>query len=140
MSKLLKILTRLDWFMGGATLLVGLYLMNYWVIASGILGLLAAWYQPAARIKKYLEKKFLRKKEGSTDTQKAVAEDAFYAQVLGTQSAPQPATSTPAPVARPLDYSGVLPAGQLRLNQSRHSVVQYRHLNLVAGAELRKWA
>lgn len=138
-NKTLSFLNRLDWFVAGVTLAVGFYLQNYWVIGSGALGMVAAWYRPADRIKAALEKKFFRKKAGVSDAQKAQAEDAFYADVLGKPAA-QPDIPQPSSLPSRGDFTEALTAGQFRLNLGRHSVVRYEHLNLAPASAHRTWA
>lgn len=125
MNKLLKIFNKLDWVMGIGALVVGLYLGNWWVVASGVLGLLAAWYKPAERIKKKLESKFLRKKAVTSDVQKVQAEDEFYAQ-MGV--AELEVMSPPVPTA--VSYSNSLRSGPVLISTNRHNHLKPGHLNL----------
>jgi len=137
MNKLLKILNKLDWVVGAGTVLVGLYLLNGWVVASGVLGLLVAWYKPAERIKKKLEAKFLRKKTVASDVHKVQAEDEFYAQMGVTE----PELSQPKAPVTAVSYSNSLSSGPVLISSSRHNQLKVDHLNL-AGAEApsRHWA
>ena len=137
LNKTLKALNRLDWFLAGGTIAVGLYLQNWWVVGSGCIGLAAAWYRPAERIKARMEKKFLRKKAATSDAKSVQAEDAFYAQVLGQEPAAD-LVAKAAPTAG--DFSAALQSGQFSLNPSRHSVLRYQHFNLAPAAEQRTWA
>lgn len=138
MNKLLKILNKLDWAVGGGTLLVGLYLLNGWIVASGVLGLLVAWYKPAERVKKKLEAKFLRKKTVTSDVHKVQAEDEFYAQMGVTEPEPQ---SQPLPPANAVSYSNALSSGPVLISSSRHNQLKPDHLNLAASqATSRRWA
>lgn len=137
-NKALKALNRLDWFVAAGTVAVGLYLLNYWVIGSGLIGLAAAWYKPADRIKARLEKKFLRKKTQPSDTAKTLQEDAFYAEMLG--QAGDAGAAAGAEPAKPADYRGNVPLGALHLSQNPYSVVRYQHFNLAAATENRTWA
>lgn len=70
---------KLDWFVGGAFLVVGLYVQNWWIVAGGIVGLLSAYYQPALYLKNKLEQKLLAKGAATSDNAITVAEEAFYA-------------------------------------------------------------
>lgn len=79
-KRLLSLFNKLDWFVGGSCLMVGLYLMQPWLIAGGIVGLLSAYYQPAAYLSKRLEEKLLTKSAQTSQNEIALAEDAFYAQ------------------------------------------------------------
>ena len=144
MQKTLRIFNLLDWFVAIGTLLVGLVLLNGWVLAGGAFGLAMAWYKPAERIKKRLESKFLRKKSPRDDSAAVLAEDAFYDQALkGTSrveeaSAPSPAaTEAPAAVPDfrrgPRGYSGVF------LHPSRHNQLKQAHLNLARQPDKTTW-
>lgn len=136
MNKLISYLSALDWLVSGCTLALGLYQQNVLLIGVGVFGLLLAWLKPAARVKAYLEKKFLRKKTAQSDTQAVLAEDAFYAQVLDDDGAePSPAVSD-----TPANFSANLPAGALRFSGHRHNLVQARHLNLAPLPLSREWA
>lgn len=136
MNKLLKIFNKLDWVMGFGALVVGLYLGNWWVVASGVLGLLAAWYKPAERIKKKLESKFLRKKAVTSDVQKVQAEDEFYAQ-MGV--AELEVMSPPVPTA--VSYSNSLRSGPVLISTNRHNQLKPGHLNLATSQTgPRPWA
>lgn len=132
MDKLLRIFVALDWLVGGLSILVGLYLQNWWVVAGGVLGLLAAYFKPAVIIKTKLEKKFLRKKVKTEDSDVALAEDTFYAQVLGAEAGEAIA---PAPVVPqvPRAYTDPLPpyAG-VYLSKSRHNQVLPQYIGLLA--------
>jgi len=132
MDKLLRIFVALDWLVGGLSILVGLYLQNYWVVAGGALGLLAAYFKPAVIIKNKMEKKFLRKKVKTEDSDVALAEDTFYAQVLGAEAGDEVA---PAPVVPqvPRAYPDPLPpyAGVF-LSKNRHNQVLPQHIHLLA--------
>ena len=136
MNKLISYLSALDWLVSGCTLALGLYQQNVLLIGVGVLGLLLAWFKPAARVKAYLEKRFLRKKAVHSDTQAVLAEDAFYAQVLDDGALdPAPAVSD-----TPANFSANLPAGALRFSGHRHNLVQARHLNLAPLPAARDWA
>ncbi len=126
MDKFLKIFNKLDWAMGGGTVVVGMYLQNWWLVAGGGVGLLAAWYKPAERIKRKLESKFLRKKTVTSDAQKVQAEDEFYAQ-MGVAEAP---LSTAEPVSETVSYTRSMRSGPVHLSISRHNVLKPEHFNL----------
>ena len=142
MNKLLKLLSTLDWVMGAGSIALGIYWNNYWLVAGGVLGLFAAYYKPAMLIKNLLEKKFLRKNTGSSDTQKALAEDEFYAQMLQDEVSPVTASvSTPEGQAGPVNYGRSWQAGVVLLSGSRHNVLSVATLNLVvAPGAKRTWA
>lgn len=121
----------MDWLVGGLSILVGLYLQNWWVVAGGFMGLAAAYFKPALIIKEKLEKKFLRKKAKTDDSDVAQAEDVFYAQMLGQ---PLDETAVQETVTlSPRTYRDALPpyAG-IYLSGSRHNQVSVRHLALVS--------
>jgi len=134
MDKLIRLLGTLDWLVAIGTLLVGLYLKNGWVIASGLLGLGLAWYQPARRIKAVLEKKFLRKmKPGELATAQVQHDEAFYAQVLGAdesaaQAVPAGEALTAAPsrtyASAPLPYRGMY------IGRRKHNLLRAEHFNM----------
>lgn len=132
MNKLLRIFVALDWLVGGLSIIVGLYLQNWWVVAGGVLGLLAAYFKPAVIIKAKLEKKFLRKKVKTEDSAVALAEDNFYAQVLGAEAGDvvEPAPALP---QVPRAYPDPLPpyAG-IYLSKNRHNQVLPQHIGLLA--------
>jgi len=132
MEKLLSIFNALDWLVGGLSILVGLYMQNWWLVAGGALGLLAAYFKPAVIIKNKLEKKFLRKKAKTDDSGAALAEDTFYAQVLGS-AAGEVAEPEPVVPQAPRAYPDPLPAyAGIYLSSSRHNRVQLQHLRLVS--------
>ncbi len=139
MQKLIKALSALDWVVGTLSLAWGLYSGNAWFIAGGALGLVTAYYKPAVRIQAALEKRFLRKKPANADNVKVQAEDAFYANMLGTD-VETPATPAAVVAAAP-DFTRTLPAGPVLVNSSRHNLLKPTHLNLVQGtASTRHWA
>ncbi len=128
MTKVLRFFNYFDWFVACGTLLVGLYLLNGWVIASGLLGLALAWYKPAERIKKRLEKTLLRKPAKVEDSAHTQGEDAFYANVLGTAGTASDGTDSPAaaPVAAPSGAATAMAFGlrgysSVRLSVSKHN-------------------
>lgn len=131
MDKLLRIFVALDWLVGGLSILVGLYMQNWWIVAGGALGLLAAYFKPAVIIKNKMEKKFLRKKVKTEDSDVALAEDTFYAQVLGAEeSEVEPSPAVPlAPRAYPdplPPYAGVF------LSKNKHNQVLPQHIGILA--------
>lgn len=77
-QNLLNIFNKLDWFVGGAFLAIGLYLQNWWIVAGGVIGLLSAYYQPAAKLKQKLESKLLAKGALTSDNATTLAEEDFY--------------------------------------------------------------
>ena len=122
----------MDWLVGGLSIVVGLYLQNWWVVAGGFVGLAAAYFKPAMIIKAKLEKKFLRKKAKTDDSAVARAEDVFYAQMLGQQNLDDAVAQEPVALS-PRTYQDALPpyAG-IYLSGSRHNQVSVRHLALVS--------
>lgn len=138
MDKLLRIFSALDWLVGGFSIVIGLYLQNGWVVAGGCLGLLAAYFKPALLIKAKLEKTILKKKPKTDDSAVALAEDAFYATMLGSQAVPaaqdQPAAQ-PAPVV-PRTYRDSLPGyGGVFLSASKHNQLKQAHLRLLPSSD-----
>lgn len=135
MPTYLKRLSYFDWFLSVGTVLVGLYLWDPLVLAAGGLGMLMAWYGPAARVKAYLEKRFLRKTPKHTDTGAVAAEDAFYDAERATQALPD------APVAgeRP-DFRRGLASGPLYLHSSPHNQLKVHYLRLSPGDRASHWA
>lgn len=136
MQKFIKALSALDWIVGTLTLVWGLYSGNSWFIAGGVLGLMTAYFKPAMRVQAALEKRFLRKKPNHGDSSKVQAEDAFYANMLGNDTAaPAPAE----PVA--VNFSRALVAGPVLVSGSRHNLLKPGHLNLVQNdTPTRHWA
>lgn len=132
MDKLLRIFTTMDWLVGGLSIVIGLYLQNWWVVAGGFVGLAAAYFKPALIIKAKLEKKFLRKKAKTDDSAVSQAEDVFYAQMLG-QQLPDEVVKQETVSLPPRTYRDSLPpyAG-IYLSGSRHNQVSVRHLKLVS--------
>lgn len=123
MEKTLKLLAAMDWVLSGGTLAVGLYLQNWFIVGAGCLGLLVAWYAPAARLKKYLAKRFLRKTPGVKNDSGAVAkDDQFYEAALA------PAAQPAAPAAS--SFSQPLRAGKVFLHSSPHNRLKGPHLQL----------
>ena len=126
MKKTLKILNYVDWALGVGTLVAGLLWSNWLVVAAGVLGLVFAWYKPAERIKARLEKRLLRKKAAQDHTDLALAEDAFYEQVLGK---PEEADTRDAD-ERP-DFSRTFTSyAGVYLRRSRHNRLTREGLNL----------
>lgn len=130
MEKTLKFLSAFDWALSSGTLVVGLYLQNWLIVGAGCLGLLVAWYGPAARLKAYLATRFLRKTVAVKNDSSAVAQDdTFYAQALPAE----------APVAA-ADYSRPLPAGRVFLHSSPFNRLKPPHLQLEQRSDLGGWA
>lgn len=137
MDKLLRIFTAFDWVLGSGSLLLGLYLSNYWLVAGGVLGLLAAYYKPAQRIKTRLEKKLLAGRKRTTDDSgQVLAQDAFYAQVLGTGSSEDDAPSPAEAVSFvPRNYGGTVTSyGDVFLSGSKHNMARANHIGVGASA------
>lgn len=139
MQKSLKALKFFDWFLAAGTVVVGLYLQSSLLVAAGLLSVAIAWYNPAERIKKLLEKKFLRKAPTPSDTGKVQADDQFYAEVLQPQTSqdasPALAQNAPPNFGRPLAKNG-----PLYLHSSQHNVLRPQHLTFVAGQNGKTWA
>ena len=140
MEKFLKIMGVLDWVVGTFTIVGGLYFGSTWVVASGVLGLLAAYYKPAVLIKKALERKFLRKQAGQSDSEKTIAEDAFYSELLSPAST-HDETIVPNVQTGSVSYSRSLPPCTVLVSGSKHNILKVDQLNLAEVKELRrKWA
>jgi hypothetical protein len=138
MNKLISHLSALDWLVSGSTLAFGIYQQNLLLIGLGVLGLLLAWYKPAARFKSHLEKKFLRKKVAQSDTGAILAEDAFYSEVLGAETAPDAILARGSET--PTNFRGTLQPGTLYFSSHRHNLVHNRHMNLATPPAPRDWA
>lgn len=134
MDKLIRLLGTLDWVVAVGTLLVGLYLKNGWIVASGLLGLGLAWYQPARRVKAVLEKKFLRKmKPGELATAQVQHDEAFYAQVLGAEESP--AIAAPGGAAQPEHpprtyASAPRPYRSMHIGRRKHNQLRAEYFNM----------
>lgn len=134
MSKLLKNISAIDWILSIGTILVGIYMQSSMLIAGGTLGLGIAWYNPAARLKAHLGKKFLRKTAARSDASSVAKDDQFYA---------EPALQAPAePEAPPAvpDFSRGLTAGALYLHSSPHNQISVTYLQLAQGHRQDGWA
>lgn len=121
MNTLLRYLNKLDWILSGATVLAGLYLLDWLIVLAGVVGLVAAWYKPAERLKNRLQKRVLRKRgapAGPTDQD--LGEDLYHS----TEPA-VPASNEPARSFR----DGYAPV-QVRLSTSRHNLLKAEHFNL----------
>lgn len=139
MQKSLKALKFVDWFMAVGSIAVGLYLQSSIFIAAGLLSLLIAWYSPAERIKKVLEKKFLRKTPAPSDTGKVAADDQFYAEVL--QPAAEEAESTETSQDAAPYFGHTWPKnGPLYLHSSKHNQLRPEHLTFKVGENRKTWA
>jgi len=122
-NHLLHHLNRFDWIAATVTLIVGLALLNPWVITAGVVGLVAAWYKPAERIKKYLEDKMLRRRQGATGPTDADLGEDLYAQVsqvLAQAPAEQPVRT----------YRDAFGTVTLRVHPSRHNWLKVENFNL----------
>ncbi len=126
MDKFLKIFNKVDWLVAIGSLGAGLYLDNGWLLAGGVLGMGTAWYKPAERVKKVLEKKMLRKTPAPSDTHKVLAQDDFYQQ-MGVTEAPALAQE---PVNQVRQFTRALKPGPVHLSASRHNVLKHEHLKL----------
>jgi hypothetical protein len=136
MDKFIRFLSTLDWFVAVGTTIVGLYLKNWWIVASGVLGLAIAYYQPAMRVKGLVEKKFLRKmKPGELATTQVQHDEAFYAQVLGAkQVAEAPIADTPP--RPPRTYaSPALPYSGTFVGRRKHNMLKAEHFNMYTGRD-----
>lgn len=133
MEKTLKLLSAFDWILSAGTLAVGLYLQNWLIVGAGCLGLLVAWYGPAARLKAYLAKRFLRKTGAVKNDSGAVAQDdAFYEQAL--------ATDAPTVAPAPTDYSRPMSGGRVFLHGSAFNQLKAPHLRLEHSEHSGNWA
>lgn len=131
MDSIIKHLSTLDWILASATLVFGLATGNPWVIAAGLLGLVGAWYGPAARIKKYIARRMLTKSAKPNTTADALAAETFYAQMLHGADTERPVASH---APEQPGFGAVMPAGRLMLGGSRHNQLKAPHLNLHAKA------
>lgn len=121
MNTILRYLNKLDWILSGGTLLVGLYLLDWLIILAGLVGLVAAWYKPAERLKNRMQARMLRKRgppQGPTDQD--LGEDLYHVA--------EPEQAEPSGPARSF-RDGYAPV-QVRLSPSRHNVLKANHFNL----------
>ena len=136
MDKFIRFLGTLDWFVAIGTVIVGLYLKNWWIVASGVLGLAVAYYQPAMRVKGLLEKKFLRKmKPGELATTQVQHDEAFYAQVLGAESVAEPTVAVSAPRPPRTYASPSLPYRGTFVGRRKHNMLKVEHFNMYTGKD-----
>lgn len=91
MSKLLKFINSVDWFMAVALFAAAIYLKSGWLAAAGLVSLVTAWFRPAERIKGLLDKYILRRNSTKhrNDVYANLQEDAFYQEVLAKAPARQ---------------------------------------------------
>lgn len=132
MEKILKVLKSVDWLLAIGTVVVGLVLAKPIVVAAGALGVAVAWYSPAERIKRRLEKKFLRKSPAAPTV---TLDEAIYEQTSTEEGEPQ-SESNPQSVS----YSASLVTGGVYLHSSPHNLLKPQHLALQAGARREGWA
>jgi hypothetical protein len=128
MDKLIRFLGIIDWLVAIGSIAVGLALRNWWIVASGTLGLGVAYYQPARIIKDKLEKYLVRKpKPGEVSTALVQNDEAFYAQVLGEQqeAAASPQVVVPRTYGSPVSgYAGTF------IGRRKHNQLRVELLNL----------
>jgi hypothetical protein len=129
MDKLLRIFTALDWLVGSVCLVTGVWTQNWWLAAGGLLGLVAAWYKPALRIKAVLDKKFVKKKTSSAETEAVLTEDLFYAEALKAAGPSEKA-----------DFTRVLPTGPAYLTKSKHNILTIQVLGTPLKRDPQSWA
>jgi len=116
MQKALKSLRPLDWTLAIGTLGVGAYLQDPLIASAGALGLLLAWYAPAERIRRTLERRLVRKTAKSpSHTSDVSSDDAFYGDVAPVAVAVEP---------KKPNFSNGLRAGQLYLHSSHHNLLR----------------
>jgi hypothetical protein len=137
MKTTFKAFRSLDWALAIGTLAVGAYLKEPFVAGAGAIALLLAWYNPAERVKSWLQRRFLRKTAVRSDSSGVSADDAFYDAIAPDPAqAPLPATLPEAP----RNYSGNLKPGQLYLHSSPHNALQVSYLRFSADDAHRPWA
>lgn len=124
MKNLLKFFNMMDWVMAVGLLLVGFYLPNWWLVASGVVALLCAYFNPAKRASDAIQKKFLAgKKKGPTDNSADIAkDDAFYE----AMAKPQPGMS----FEPKNNYAQTLVAGGVFLNNNKHNLLKHEFIGL----------
>lgn len=136
MDRAIKFLSWTDWALSSGTLVVGLYLQNWYIVGGGVLGLLVAWYSPSKRIKAAMEKKFLRRTPSKRRDEADIAQaDAFYAQGTAEGAGPE----APSPVVRGADYSRQWAAGTLYLHGSPHNLLRPEYLRFSGDSRRTDW-
>lgn len=132
MQRLFKGLRVLDWTLAGGLTLWGLATANPWMSALGALSLALVVLNPAARIKRWLERKFLaRRAPQNVSSAVAVAEAMDeLARTRSQPSVPQDGVAAPAP----LDFSrnGFAAYAPPVLSVSRHNRLTVQGLRLAA--------
>lgn len=132
MDKTLKFFGALDWLVSGTCLILAVYLKNPWLAASGVLGLVLAYLQPAKKIQAVVAAKFGRKRGASTEGAVASAQDeAFYAEALG-RNVPDLDAAPDLPAPAPRSYaSPMLGYSRTLLSGNKHNQLKRAHLNLL---------
>lgn len=142
MKQTLKALKYVDWILAIATVAYGAYAQDPLIAGVGALGLAMAWYSPAERVKRAMEKRFLRKAAPAPSAAADVAaEDAMYQQVTEAADAAAPELdAAPAAAQKPSHFGGSLAAGQLYLHSSKHNLLRPVSFQFQAGQVKSPWA
>jgi hypothetical protein len=132
MQRLFKGLRILDWTLAGGLTLWGVATANPWLSALGVLSLALVVLNPAARIKRWLERKFLARRTPQNASDAVVVAEALdeLARTRSQASAPQgggAAASLP-------DFSrnGFAAYASPVLSPSRHNRLTAQGLRLTA--------
>ena len=128
MQKTIKYLGYLDYVVALGTIIYGLLVGPSWLAAAGGLGLVLAWYSPAAKIQRLLATHFLGRKKRAHAADDAAA--ALEAIRLAEEAAEIEAPGIPAK-ARDFRSNGFTSYGPMRLAANRHNLLRPSSGNLV---------
>lgn len=144
MQKLTALLSRLDWVAATGTLAWGLYTRSGWGVALGLLAFVGAWYNPGARLSKWLtQRMFAGQRKKSRDQALAAAQPDALRELVAKMEAEQ-ASASPNPssasggAARPSEQArrpSLLPAPAVYI-AGRPATA--RELNLFVAPEMRE--
>lgn len=144
MQKSLRLFSALDWVVASITLLVGLWLLNGWVILAGTIALAIAWYSPAKRVSARLQKYLFKKRQTEDHSSVLLREDEFYASLRPDVNQASKASQGPDGLgeAPPVDFTlRPYTYAQVRLNSSRHNLLTSKSLDLTPSEQqARRWA
>lgn len=129
MDNLLKFFNKVDWLLAIACFIFGFYTGNHWYFLAGLLSVFMAWYKPAERIKKTLEKKLLRKKSTVSDNHVIEDEDAFYAR-HDEGHIPSPDTFPTKEGTAPHFGQTLIRPGSVYLHTSKHNMLQRQNIGV----------
>lgn len=144
MQKLTAFFSRLDWVAATGTLAWGLYTRSGWGVALGLLAFVGAWYNPGARLSKWLtQRMFAGQRKKNRDQALAAAQPDALRELVAKMEAEQAATST-AQSSTPADAPS--PSEQARRTNLLPAPAFYiagrpataRELNLFVAPEMRE--